>query len=239
MRTGPTLVLIHSPLVGPGTWLPVAAELRARGYQVVVPAVSAVTEAEPPYYRWLADRVREDVDSVGVSDRVMLIGHSGAGALLPVIGAGLPGGAYGAVFVDAMLPHPGTSWFANAPAALVGQLRDLAVDGRLPPWHRWFPAEVIQALLPDEQQREHFIAELRRLPLAYFAEPAPSVPEWSPQRCAYLQLSDGYDPEAAEAQRRGWTVRHEPADHLALLTQPGRISTVLDQTIRMLMDTDQ
>ena len=235
MGTGPTLVLVHSPLVGPSTWQPVAADLNARGYPVVVPTLTAMADASPPYYRWLADAARDAIGPVDRHDRVILVGHSGAGALLPVIGEGLEGKATGAVFVDAILPHPGASWFASAPAARAGQLRGLAKDGRLPPWHRWFPPEVVQALLPEEQMRARFVAELRELPLAYFDEPAPVVAGWSPPRCGYLQLSDAYAREAAEAERRGWTAVREPADHLALLTQPARVGVLLDRMVKVLL----
>ncbi len=41
------------------------------------------------------------------------------------------------VFVDALLPHPGESWFAGVPPELGARAcASLAKDGRLPPWHR-------------------------------------------------------------------------------------------------------
>ncbi len=49
--SAPLFVLVHSPLVGPLTWGPVAAELRGRGYAAVVPALRAGETADPPYWR--------------------------------------------------------------------------------------------------------------------------------------------------------------------------------------------
>jgi hypothetical protein len=147
-------------------------------------------------------------------------------------------GVVGAVFVDAILPHPGESWFATVPAERAELLRSLAVDNRLPPWHRWFPPESVQALLPDEQTRSRFVAEIRELPLAYFDEPAPMVAGWPPPRCGYVQLSGAYEREATEAERRGWMTVRESADHLAVLTQPARVGGLLDGMVRAMLTTE-
>jgi hypothetical protein len=247
----PALVLVHSPLVGPLTWEPVAERLR-RGRVVIVPSLRGVTDGAPPYYRRLAERVADDVAAAGASGRVTLAGHSGAGALLAAIAEAIEGhheggagrGAdvtdygedaagrdkvCGAVFVDAILPHPGQTWFDTAPVSLGEHLVGLARDGRLPRWNEWFPAETISALLPDAGLRERFVAELPELPLAYLYETAPQVACWPPARCAYLRLSEPYDEFADEADKLGWTVRREDSDHLAMLTQPDRIAAVLDQ----------
>ena len=42
----PLVVLVHSPLVGPTTWAPVARRLRARGHDVRVPVFTRVCEGE-------------------------------------------------------------------------------------------------------------------------------------------------------------------------------------------------
>jgi hypothetical protein len=55
---------------------------------------------------------------------VVLAGHSGAGALLPAIVDEIAAGGdaadvavHCAIFVDAILPHPGQTWFETAPTA--------------------------------------------------------------------------------------------------------------------------
>ena len=84
--TQPSLVLVHSPLVGPLTWEPVAERLRRAGRVVIVPSLAGVTNDGPPYYRRLAGRVADEVARAGADGRVTLAGHSGAGALLPEAG---------------------------------------------------------------------------------------------------------------------------------------------------------
>ncbi|WP_143231319.1 hypothetical protein [Actinosynnema sp. ALI-1.44] len=126
------------------------------------------------------------------------------------------------MYVDALPPHPGHSWFDTAPPEVQARLRALAVDGLLPPWHEWFPPDVLD--LPDGPEKARFLAEIPRVPLAYFGEPAPDgadVPS------GYLQLSDAYRAAADEAERRGWWVHRENAHHLAMLTQPSRVADLI------------
>ena len=235
MAPMPMLVLLHSPLVGPLTWQPAATILQAAGYRVAVPSLTGVVETGPPHYRKLAGRVAETIRRADPAGAVVLIGHSGAGALLPAAAEATGASLAAAVFVDATLPHPGASWFDTAPPALREQLGGLARDGRLPAWHQWFPPEVLVQLLPEEDLRWRFIAELPRLPLAYFDERAPVVGGWPPARCGYLRLSGAYDGAAEQAERHGWVVVREPADHLAMLTRPAAISRLLDRLVKALM----
>ncbi|UQS21623.1 alpha/beta hydrolase [Amycolatopsis thermalba] len=208
-------VLVHSPLVGPATWQRVAAELRSRGHRVTTPSLLGALDGPGPYYPKLFDAAAEP----GI-----LVAHSGAGALLPGIAARTH--APRAIFVDALLPHPGRGWFDTAPPELAERLRGLATDGRLPPWHEWFPPGTVEDLLPDQRTRDEFLAELPRVPLAYFTEPAP---EAALPPSAYLQLSAAYDEEAREAAARGWPVQRLDAHHLAPLTAPAEIAAALER----------
>lgn len=213
-----TIVLVHSPLVGPATWQPVAEVLQQGGHRVVVPSLlDAIT---PPYHGHFATAATE-----GVTGPAIVVGHSGAGVLLPAIAEALDASA--AVFVDAVLPHPGTSWLATVSEELREQVAGLVHDGRLAPWHTWFPPEVLHRLLPDPDVRARIVAEIPSVPVAYLAEPAPETRLSHGVHCAYVRLSDAYDDEAAEAERRGWWVRRADMDHLAIVTRPERIAALI------------
>jgi hypothetical protein len=206
-----TIVLVHSPLIGPLTWQPVATALAELGHDVVVPTIAV--DGGPPYYPSFARSV-----TARLSGPVVLVAHSNAGLLLPSIAAG--SAVRGAVFVDALLPRPGRTWFDTAPAELREHLRGLARDGMLPPWHEWFAWQDVAELVPDPDLLARFVAEIPALPLGYFTEPAPPVDGWADVPCAYVRLSEGYDEFAAEAETEGWWVRRVDADHLAPLTRP-------------------
>ncbi|RRS01685.1 alpha/beta fold hydrolase [Glycomyces terrestris] len=229
----PLLVLVHSPLTGPGAWEPTAEALRSLGHVVALPDLGPAFAGEGPYHPAAAAQAAAGLREYAAHDTAVLIAHSGGGALVPAIAEAVPRTA-AAVFVDALLPHPGTSWFASAPAEVGGHLRDTAVDGVLPKWSDWFPAEAIADLLPDPEQREAFVAALPRLPLAYFEENAPAAPDWPPGPCAYVRLSEAYRSQAAEAVRLGWAVTELPSDHLAITTQPEKTARILSALVREL-----
>ena len=52
-----TFVLIHSPLVGPLTWSRVAAEMRIRGQNVLVPTLEDSPESRDPFWKQHAELV--------------------------------------------------------------------------------------------------------------------------------------------------------------------------------------
>jgi hypothetical protein len=134
-----------------------------------------VVDTDPPSYRKLAGRVAETIRQANPTGAMVLIGHSGAGALLPATAEATATPVAAVVFVDAILPHPGVSWFETAPPVLREQLRGLASDGQLPAWHQWFPPEVVTELLPEEDLRRRFIAELPVFPWPI----SRNAPRWS------------------------------------------------------------
>ena len=224
------LVLIHSPLTGPGTWRPLAPLCEARGHQVIVPDLRQALHEAPPLYFRLGRSIMERIATIPGGDEIALVVHSGAGALVPMLTRSNKR-VRRAVFVDAILPHPGKRWFDTAPTALAQQLRSLAKGGRLQRWHRWWPRGSLEAMVPDADSRARFVAELHEAPLAYLEEVAPlgDVPE--SVACAYLQLSAAYERDANEAQRRGWPVRRLDLNHLAMLSHAAEVEGALTKLL--------
>jgi hypothetical protein len=147
---------------------------------------------------------------------VILVAHSGAGALIPALEAALAAPPAGMILVDAILPHPGKAWLDTAPPQLALQLRNGVDAGLLPPWDQWWPPGALERLVPDEAARTALISELEGLPLDYLEEAAPAMTLSAP--AAYLQLSGAYDDEGQYAVRQGWPVVRLPLHHLAMLT---------------------
>ncbi|MGH3120586.1 MAG: alpha/beta hydrolase [Streptosporangiaceae bacterium] len=222
------LLLVHSPLVGCGTWEPVARSLAADGYAVSLPDLAGAVAAGPPYHLRLARLIAGSA----AGQPAILIGHSRAGPLLATAGTMLGERARGCMFVDARLPAPGRSWMETVTPGLAARLRDLAdPQGRLPPWPQWWGEEELAALLPDPAVRQHFAAGCPRLPLAMLEEVHPPAPGWPDAPCGYLQLSEAYEDEAARARELGWPVRHLLSHHLALLTEPGQVAREVGELI--------
>jgi hypothetical protein len=223
----PLFVLIHSPLVGPTTWEPVAVALRERGQEVVVPALWDNDTPEPPYWQQHAEAVARALGVVPAERPVVLAGHSGAGPLLPAIGVELaqPTAAY--LFVDAGIPMLSTSrlelmeWEASDWAA---QFEQALRAGTLFP--TWTDADLAE-IVPDAGRRQALLDELHPRGLAFFTEPIPTPIVWPGPPCAYLQFSAAYDVPAGWAREAGWPFRHLEAGHFHMLVDPEAVATAM------------
>lgn len=218
-----SFVLVHSPLIGPGSWSPVAEVLREAGHTVVVPDLRHWGSVE---YMWefqvaaVVEVARRDLGGLPIT----LVGHSGAGPLLPLIGAEFTGQVMSYVFVDAGLPHPGQSRLEALPADFASRIQALSHDGRLPPWVEWFGEGVVEEMVADEMLRAAFVAEAPSLPLRLFEEVLPDVEGWPDAPCSYLRLSNAYLDEQRAVEAMGWRTHSLNADHLSILTAPGLVS---------------
>jgi len=222
------LLLVHSPLVGCGTWEPVADELAGDGYAVSVPDLAGAVAAGPPYHVRQAQLIADSA----AGQPAILIGHSRGGPLLSTAGTMLGDRARGYVFVDARLPAPGRSWIDTVQPDLAAQLREMAdSQGWLPPWPQWWGEKAMAALIPDPAVRQQFATGCLRLPMAMLEETHPPAPGWPNAPCGYLQLSAAYERDAATARELGWPVVQQPSHHLGLLTEPGMVSGGLRELI--------
>jgi hypothetical protein len=224
------LLLVHSPLVGRATWDRVAASLAGHGYEVGVPDLTGTVAEGPPY----CQRQAEVIAGSASGRPAVLIGHSGAGALLATAGS-IIDQVLGYIFVDAGLPAPGQTAMETMPPDLAAQLRDLAdARGWLPPWPQWFGDEALAELIPDTDTRRHFTAGCPRLPLAMFEEVQPPTPHWPDAPAAYLQLSEAYGDQATRAQELGWPVTEQMSHHLAPLTDAAIVAESLRELLGQL-----
>jgi hypothetical protein len=215
--------LVHSPLVGPRTWEGVAGELRCRGHEVAVPSLVAAAR-RGTWSACLAAAVR---GACTAGPPRVLVGHSGAGPLLPVIASRLRQAASRLVFVDAGVP-PAEGGAPLVPEPFLDHLRALAAGGRLPPWSEWFGPDAMRALVPDPALRAEVVAELAELRLAYFDDDVPMPEGWSATPCSYVLLSEAYRADASEAAARGWPVVESLGGHLDLVTRPAEIADLLE-----------
>lgn len=224
-------VLLHSPLLGPMAWRQVAEALERRGHATSTPAWPRLSNVADGFYGALAGSVAAQLAG---EERALLVAHSGAGALIPALTARLASPPAGVILVDAILPHPGRSWFDTAPLEMRQRLRAGAQMGELPAWDEWWPPGALERLVPDATVRDALLAELDPVPQAYFEEPAPEQALAGP--VAYLQLSGAYEDEGLVAGRYGWPRVHLPLHHLAMLTHPEAVAAALESLAAQLAD---
>lgn len=218
---GPFL-LVHSPLVGPLTWRPVAAELANRGQGCVVPAIETPLESREPLWR---QHVRQVVELVAESNPApVLVGHSGAGPLLPAIFDGLRGAVAASILVDADLPTDGSSRFELFESQeQVEQFRRTARDGLLPPWSE----EALQPQIEDDELRLRFCEELSPRPLRLYEERLPVPGAWEVSPRGYLLFSESYRGSFEEAEKQHWPTRKLPGSHFHMLNRPAEVAEAL------------
>ncbi|MEV6349154.1 hypothetical protein [Actinoplanes sp. NPDC051851] len=136
--TAPAYVLLHSLLLGPLTWAPVAAALTSRGATAIVPSLTTVTDPDhPPFWPRVIAEVGAAVDRLPPGGPVVLVAHSNAGLLVPSLVQASAHPVAGCVFVDADLPSGTGSSAASTPGRLA-RLRTMATGGRLPRWTEWW-----------------------------------------------------------------------------------------------------
>lgn len=224
MPAEPTMLLVHSPLLTSATWDALRPHLEAAGWRVAVPDLRPLIEA-PSFHAAVCAAAAA---SVAPGTPTVVVGHSRAGAYLPGIAEAVGGDRLDVVFLDARLPHPGTSWVGSLPPERATWLREMAVSGQVPRWDTWFPAGSLDDLLPDPQQRRTVLHGLPELPWRVVCEvlPAPGK-TWNSANRVYLRLSAPYQSTAEQAGERGYRVRSLDADHLAMVTRPAMVADLL------------
>jgi hypothetical protein len=209
----------------------VADELARRGHEVTVPSLLGFEDGGPPYVPRLLRRAgaqlprRAGAQLPGhPADHTVLVVHSGAGVFAPYLADAASAGSV--VFADAGLPRSGDARVVED--GFLPFLRGIARGGMVPAWPRWWPGEDLSPLYPDEATRRSVDAEARPLPLAFFEEPLPPVPDsWRSRRRGFLRFSEGYDEPARQAAALGWPVRALPGEHLHMLVDPAGVAAAL------------
>ena len=215
-------LLVHSPLLGPRSWRPVAERLAAAGATVAVPSLVHIADDGPPFAAGVAAAAAAAVPPTGRP--VAVVAHSSAGLFVPAIVEALGGTAAACVFAEATLPAREGPSRAATPERLE-VLRGMVRDGRLPRWTDWW--DDVAPLFPDPATQREVAAEQPRLPLSYYTEPIPNPPGWTALPCGYILFSPAYRPVAAEARERGWPVVEMPGRHCHQLVDPDAVTAAV------------
>jgi hypothetical protein len=200
---------------------------------VFVPTLSDAEGSAAPYWQQYAAIVAHTLTAVPLDRSVHLIGHSGAGPLLPALRQAVHHPVASYIFVDAGSPRNGASYLDLLATELpdqVAALRQMLQAGeRFPNWNE----AMLRHLIPDPEHLRSMLAELHPRPLAFFEEPIPVFPAWPDAPCYYLQLSAAYETSATLARQRGWASSEIKARHFHMLVEP---VAVTDAILQLLAD---
>jgi hypothetical protein len=220
-------VLIHSPLVGPLTWSLVAAELRGRGFDVLVPNMEDSPNSREPFWKQHAESVSRALAHVPNETSLTLVAHSGAGPLLPAIRQSIPYPVKTYVFVDAGIPRDGASRLdlmkLEDPEWANEFQQELERGEHFPTWS----FDDLQEVIPDASLRRQMVAELRPRALDFFTEPIPVFDGWPDAPCIYLQLSPAYEWDAEQARKGDWQVHILEAGHFHMLVDAKSVTSLI------------
>jgi pimeloyl-ACP methyl ester carboxylesterase len=233
-----TTVLVHSPLTGAAAWGDLPSVLRGRGHRVAV--VDVADDDAPPFAARFVARAALQLREQAGDEPVRLVGHSGAGYLLPLLGAArraARAAVAGYVFLDAALPpaRP-TSRLDLMRAELPGGPAEelaamLAAGGTFPDWTE----ADLRELVPDDVARAALVASLRPRGEDFFTDPVPVVADWPDAPCGLLRLSPAYDGALRLALLRGWPVLQGPDDRpgglFAALVEPDAVADDLEDLL--------
>lgn len=224
-------VLIHSPLVGPLTWEPVAHEIQSRGGKTFVPHLADSPNSSLPYWQQHAQSVQQAIHTLAKNPPLILVAHSGAGPLLPAIRQGLSNPISGYVFVDAGIPRDGHSrldlmrledaeWAA-------GFEQGLLQGGQFPTW----TANDLYAVIPNEALRHQVIAEIQPRSLPFFTEAITVFEGWPDAPCAYIKFSAPYQQDFAWARAADWPVQEISVGHFHMLVNPAQVTDLIFKAV--------
>lgn len=231
----PAVVLAHSPLTGPAAWGRLPAVLRGRGHAVAV--LDVTDDDTAPYASRYVARAALQLAAAIPAGPVHLVGHSGAGYLLPQIGAARRAGrepVAGYVFLDAGVPHgrdaTRSSLMRAEDEAFADELDALLVGGgTFPTWSD----DQLRGPVPDDAARAALVASLRPRGVDFFTETLPFPGDWPDAPCGLLRLSPSYAQPARVARARGWPVleRELAGGHFAACTDPEGVADALEELL--------
>ena len=210
------LVLVPSPLVGAGSWAHLQRALSSSGRDAVASVDLPDSAGQMAYWERTVGGVERSLREAPADRAVVLVGYSGAGALLPAIGRAIHQRVTAYLFIDAGLPAGGRSRLesmaAEGPdgAAFAIELASALDAGhRYPEW----ADEDLTPLVPDPDRRRQLLAEVQPRNRDFWTEPLPVVEPWPDAPCGFLQFSEAYQFAADDALSLGWPVRYLPGSH--------------------------
>ena len=228
-------MLIHSPLVGGLTWTLVAEQMRQRGYSVIVPILSDLEISKDPYWKQHADSVAQALIDIPPGTNVILVAHSGAGPLLPIIRQNIPNRIRAYVFVDAGIPRDGATRLdlmkSEDPGWAKGFEESLQSGEQFPKWS----SDDLREIVPDENLRKRLVAEIHPRGLDFFTEPIPVFHGWPDAPCVYIQFSAPYERPAAQGRQAGWQIYKLSVGHFHMLVDASAVTDIIFEAVHGLV----
>ena len=227
-KPGP-IVLIGGGGLGPWAWSRVTPILQDHGLTVVTPQLRATGDDNtPPSSVTLADWIDDLSAEINRLEDVTLVAHSFAGYVAAGAFRQVVDRLRSVIFLDAVLPEPGASWFQVMGDQTEAFMRSIAYEGATP----WFTREQLDQMYPDngitqadmEWLREHVTPQ----PIGTYAQPAVDRPIEALTTSVplhYLRCLRTHPPVAPiTTATPGWTISTIDSSHWPMITDPGEVA---------------
>ncbi len=236
MKEKITFVFIHSPLVGPFTWQLVQQEMEKRGIETIVAALDDAETTSEPYWLQHANSVKKEFEKISTDQKIVLVGHSGAGPILPIIRQNTKHTIKAYVFIDAGFPKNNESrlglmklqdrrWAENFH-------QELQKGKQFPTWGE----EDLREIIPNKEWRQQLILEIKPRKLPFFIEDIAVDAKWPDAPCIYIKFTSSYDWDMEQASQSGWYIRELNVGHFHMLVDP---SGITNEIIEALQETNK
>ena len=234
MTNPPTVVLLGGSGLGPWAWERVTPILNAGGFRTLTPQLRATGDdvalaAEVSLVDWIDD-VSGFLAAHDQQD-ITLVAHSFAGYVAAGVLASEADRIRTVVFLDAVLPQTGRSWFDAMGPDVERFMSGLTQNAAIP----FFTREQLDQLYPghgiSEADWEWMQPKLRSQPLATYAQPAITEP-LNPRktRLAYVQCLRTAPPATViSAFNPDWTFRTLDTGHWPMITNPDATARVIEE----------
>ena len=229
MTASSPIVLIGGSGLGPWAWERVTPILHDHGFRTITPQLRTTGDDATPANAVSLDNWIEDIDEA-LSDQAdaTLVAHSFAGYVAAGVLERRPQSIRRLIFIDAVLPQPGRSWFDVMGAGVAGFMTSLANDGAIP----WFSRDQLDQLYPDNGigdadfawMQQHLTAQ----PIGTYTQPAINEPlSAAGVPVAYVRGLRTSPPVAeVSAEKLGWSYRTLDAGHWPMITHPAETACV-------------
>jgi pimeloyl-ACP methyl ester carboxylesterase len=232
MDKNASYVLIHSPLAGPLTWESVRREMQQCGLTAIVPELRDGPHSTQAYWHQHAGSIARVLTRIARDREMVLVAHSGAGALLPALRTMMGHSILAYVFVDAGIPRDGLSrldLMRLQDQAWADQFHQALLRGeRFPTWDD----DDLREVIPDDRLRREMLAEVRPRALEFFSEPIPVFSGWPDAPCAYIKFSTSYEWDFDQAKQAGWRLRQVDAGHFHMLVDPSAVADIIIEVVQ-------
>lgn len=217
------VVLIYSPLVCAATLAPTHKLFLEQGHQSRLPDPSPLGSSPLPWRDWPARLL----ELASPTADTIFVGHSMGGRLAAKLAAET--NAAGFICLDAAIPPPAGPMQPVEPDFL-NFLKSLPRndDGRLPPWHEWWPVDPFDGAPISEPLRTAIETSNPALALDWFDDII-EMPDCSSTRAGFVRTSRAFAEDARRAEAFGWPVLKLRGTHLHPALEP-------DETVDALVE---